>query len=126
MAALSKARVIEYLTECSPDELDEIMEQLEERLGLERLAPPGLDWPDNMGEPLDMGMPEGFEVVMLAPGGARVQVMKALRASNSLSLKEAKALVEACPTVVRDGLRREEAVELQAALQAVGAEVQIR
>ena len=126
MPSPTQAQVIEFLSDCSPDELDEIIEELQERLGLERLAAPVPDWLATMGEPLDMGMPAGYEVVLLSGGAARVQVMKALRASLGVDLRKAKELVHDCPSVVGVDLDREQAEALSEALRAAGAEVEVR
>jgi len=56
---------------------------------------------------------------------AKIKVIKEIRAITSLGLKEAKELVETVPSVVKKGIKKEEAEELKAKLEALGATVDI-
>ena len=67
-----------------------------------------------------------FDVVIKGDGGKKIQVIKAVREATGLGLKEAKDLVEALPATVKEGLGKEEADKLAAALKESGAEVEIK
>ena len=67
-----------------------------------------------------------FDVVLKAAGAAKLQVVKAVKEAAGLGLKEAKDLVDAAPTNVKEGVDKATAEALKAALEAAGAEVEIK
>jgi len=67
-----------------------------------------------------------FTVVLAAVGEKKIEVIKEVRAITSLGLKEAKDLVEAAPKPVREGVGKEEAEKIRAALEKVGAKIELR
>lgn len=67
-----------------------------------------------------------FNVILKAPGGAKLNVVKAVKAITSLGLKEAKAMVDEVPSVVKEGVSKEEAEAIKAQLEEAGAEVEIK
>ena len=67
-----------------------------------------------------------FDVVLKAAGAAKLQVVKAVKEAAGLGLKEAKDLVDAAPTNVKEGVDKATADALKAALEAAGAEVEIK
>ena len=67
-----------------------------------------------------------FEVVLVAAGDKKIQVIKEVRAITNLGLKEAKDLVEGAPKSVKAGIPKEEADELKKKLVDVGATVEIK
>lgn len=67
-----------------------------------------------------------FNVILKAAGAQKVQVIKAVRAITSLGLKEAKALVDEGGKAVKEAVSKEEAEEIKAKLEDVGAEVEIK
>lgn len=71
--------------------------------------------------------PAAFDVVLVCVDAARrVAVIRAVREAAGLGLKEARDLVDAVPRAVREGLPREQAEQLKARLEEVGAEVSLR
>ena len=67
-----------------------------------------------------------FDVILKEIGDKKIQVIKAVRAETSLGLKEAKALVDEAPKAVKEGVSKEEAEKVQAALEEAGAVVEIQ
>ena len=67
-----------------------------------------------------------FDVVLKSAGAAKLQVVKAVKESCGLGLKEAKDLVDAAPTNVKEGVDKATADALKAALEAAGAEVEVK
>ena len=67
-----------------------------------------------------------FNVVLKAPGANKINVIKAVREVTSLGLKEAKDLVEAAPTNLKEGVNKDEAAQLKAKIEEVGASVEIK
>ena len=67
-----------------------------------------------------------FTVVLAAVGDKKIEVIKEVRAITALGLKEAKDLVEAAPKPVKEGVAKEEAEKIKAALEKVGAKVELK
>jgi len=67
-----------------------------------------------------------FAVVLLAAGEKKIEVIKEVRAITSLGLKEAKDLVEGAPKSVKEGIAKEEAENIKAALHKSGAKVDLK
>ena len=67
-----------------------------------------------------------FDVVLSSPGDKKIQVIKVVRSLTSLGLKEAKALVDNAPGAVKEAVTKEEAEQVKAELEEVGAVVEIK
>ena len=67
-----------------------------------------------------------FTVHLTDAGAAKVQVIKAVKDALGLGLKEAKDLVDAAPAVLKEGLKKEEADKLKAAIEAAGGKVELK
>ena len=67
-----------------------------------------------------------FTVVLSAIGDKKIEVIKEVRAITALGLKEAKDLVEGAPKAVKEGVGKEEAEKIKAALEKVGAKVELK
>lgn len=67
-----------------------------------------------------------FTVELTDAGAQKIQVIKAVKEVLGLGLKEAKDLVDAAPSVVKEGLKKEEADELKTKLEAAGAKVTLK
>ena len=66
-----------------------------------------------------------FDVVLKAAGASKLQVVKAVKEACGLGLKEAKDLVDGCPSKLKEGVGKEEAEALKKALEEAGAEVEV-
>ncbi len=67
-----------------------------------------------------------FDVILKSAGQAKLQVIKAVKEAAGLSLGDAKALVDAAPKAVKEGVSKEEAEALKATLEEAGAEVELK
>ena len=67
-----------------------------------------------------------FDVILKSAGQAKLQVIKAVKEAAGLSLGDAKALVDAAPKAGKEGVSKEEAEALKAALEEAGAEVELK
>ena len=67
-----------------------------------------------------------FSVILAAIGDKKIEVIKEVRAITALGLKEAKDLVEAAPKPIKEGVTKEEAEKIKAALEKAGAKVEIK
>ena len=67
-----------------------------------------------------------FDVVLVSAGQSKIPVVKAVKESTGLGLKEAKDIVDAAPKAIKEGVSKEEAEALKAALEEAGAEVELK
>ncbi len=67
-----------------------------------------------------------FDVILKSAGGAKLQVVKVVKDLTGLGLKEAKDLVDGAPKAIKEGVSKEEAEQLKAALEEAGAEVEVK
>jgi large subunit ribosomal protein L7/L12 len=67
-----------------------------------------------------------FDVILTAPGGAKLQIVKLIKELTGLGLKEAKELVDSVPKAVKEGVSKEEAESLKSQLEEAGAEVELK
>lgn len=67
-----------------------------------------------------------FDVILKAPGGAKLAIVKLVKELTGLGLKEAKDLVDAAPKAVKEGVSKDEANSLKTQLEEAGAEVEVK
>ena len=67
-----------------------------------------------------------FDVILAEVGGAKLQVVKAVKEACGLGLKEAKDLVDGAPSTIKEGLSKEEAENLKKAIEESGAKVELK
>ena len=67
-----------------------------------------------------------FDVVLAEVGGAKLQVVKAVKEACGLGLKEAKELVDGAPSTLKEGLSKDEAENLKKAIEEAGAKVELK
>ena len=67
-----------------------------------------------------------FDVVLKAPGGAKLQIVKLVKELTGLGLKEAKEVVDSAPKAIKEGVSKEEADSLKQQLEEAGAEVELK
>ena len=67
-----------------------------------------------------------FSVILAAIGDKKIEVIKEVRVITALGLKEAKDLVEAAPKPIKEGVSKEEAEKIKAALEKAGAKVEVK
>ena len=67
-----------------------------------------------------------FDVILAEVGGAKLQVVKAVKEACGLGLKEAKDLVDAAPAKIKEGISKEEAENLKKAIEEAGAKVEVK
>ena len=67
-----------------------------------------------------------FDVILKAPGGAKLAIVKLVKDLTGLGLKEAKDLVDGAPKAVKEGVTKDEAESLKKQLEEAGAEVEVK
>ena len=116
----------DQLVELTVKEVKELLDVLKEKYGIEPAAAAvAVAGPAAAGE----GAAEeksSFDVVLKAPGGAKLQIVKLVKELTGLGLKEAKELVDSAPKPVKEGVSKEEAESLKSQLEEAGAEVELK
>jgi large subunit ribosomal protein L7/L12 len=128
--ATSTADWIEELKGISVLELSERIKALEEEFGVSAtaVAAAAPAAAAGGGGEADAGAEEAstVDVVITEVGGQKVPVIKVVRNATGLGLKEAKAVVDASPGPVKEGIERDEAEKLKAELEEAGATVELK
>ena len=127
MADITKDQVVEFISNMSVLDLSEMVKELEEKFGVSAAAATVAAAPAaGSSEAAAEEVKTEFDVVLTAIGEKKINVIKEVRAITGLGLKEAKEFVESAPQTVKEGIPQEEADELKAKLEAVGASVEIK
>lgn len=108
-------------------ELSELVKAFEEEFGVTAAAPVAAVAVAAPAEGGAAGSDQTeFDVILEAAGDEKIKVIKEVRGITGLGLKEAKALVDACPKPLKEKVSKEEAEEVKAKLEEVGAKVTIK
>ncbi|MGD9016637.1 MAG: 50S ribosomal protein L7/L12 [Desulfobacterales bacterium] len=128
MADITKDDVIDFIANMSVLELSELVKEMEEKFGVSAAAPVAMmaAGPGAGGEAAAAEEKTEFDVMLIAHGDKKIQVIKEVRAITGLGLKEAKDLVESAPKAVKEGVEKDEAEKLKAQLEEAGAQVEIK
>ncbi|MEK7151497.1 MAG: 50S ribosomal protein L7/L12 [Patescibacteria group bacterium] len=125
---MDKDNFIKEIESMSVVELNDLVKVLEEKFGVSAAAM-------SSGSSAGSGQAEegavaeekdSFNVVLKDGGQQKIQVIKVVREVTGKGLKEAKDLVDGAPQVVKEGVKKEEAEELKAKLEAAGATVELK
>ena len=125
MANLEK--IVEDLSRLTVLEAAELAKLLEEKWGVSAAAAVAVAAGPAAGAAVAPADEQTeFTVILAAIGAKKIEVIKEVRAVTGLGLKEAKDLVEAAPKPVKEGVTKEEAVKIKAALEKAGAQVELK
>lgn len=107
-------------------ELNELVEKAEEKFGVSAAAPVAAAGaaPAAGGAPAEEK--SEFDVILASVGDAKMKVIKAVKDLTGLGLKDAKAIVDEAPKAIKEGASKEEAEELKAKLEEVGATIELK
>ena len=121
---MSKEEMIEEIKKMTVVELADLVKAIEEEFGVSAVA---------AAAPAAAGAVAGaaeekssFDVVLKEVGANKIQVIKVVRDATGLGLKEAKDLVDGAPKAVKEGASQEEAEDLKAKFEAVGAVIELQ
>ena len=125
MADLNK--IVDDLSALTVLEAAELSKMLEEKWGVSAAAAVAVAAPAAGGgdAPAEEAQTE-FDVILTGDGGNKIAVIKEVRALTGLGLTEAKALVEAAPKAVKEGVNKDEADKVLAQLLAAGAAAELK
>ena len=118
--------IAEELVNLTVKEVSELKAVLKDEYGIEPAAAAVAVAAAPAGEAAAAEEKTSFDVVLKTAGAAKLQVVKAVKESCGLGLKEAKDIVDAAPATVKEGVDKATAEALKAALEAAGAEVEVK
>jgi large subunit ribosomal protein L7/L12 len=122
-------QLVEQLSGLTVMEAANLSKMLEERWGVSAAAPAAVAAPAAGAAPAAAEPVEEkteFDVILVAAGEKKINVIKEVRAVTSLGLKEAKDLVESAPKPVKEGIKKDEAESIRKKLEEAGATVEIK
>jgi len=122
--ALSKDQILDTIANMSVMDVVELVSAMEERFGVSAAAAVAVAAPAAAAEAA-IEQTE-FNVMLKSFGDKKMEVIKAIRTITSLGLKEAKDLVEAAPSLVKEGVSKAEAETIKKQLQEAGGEVEVK
>ena len=130
MATLTSDQILEAIDGMTVLELSTFIQAFEERYGVTAAAPAAAaaaaPAASGAGEAAAAEEQTEFSAVLTEVGPNKIPVIKVVRELTGLGLKEAKDLVDASPKPVKEGVTREEAEKIKAALEEQGAKVEIK
>jgi large subunit ribosomal protein L7/L12 len=125
MATLTKDDLISAVENMTVLELSELVKALEDKFGVSAAAPVAVAaGPAAAAAPAEEKTE--FTAVLESAGDKKIEVLKVVRELTGLGLKEAKDLVDGAPKPVKENVKKEEADQIKAKLEAAGAKVTIK
>ncbi|WNJ16924.1 50S ribosomal protein L7/L12 [Pontibacter sp. G13] len=117
----------EQLVNLTVKEVNELADILKDEYGIEPAAAAAVAVAAAPGEGGDAADAQTeFDVILVSPGGAKLNVVKAVKAITGAGLKDAKGMVDAAPTPIKEKVSKEEAEAIKAQLEEAGAEVELK
>lgn len=117
----------DQLVNLTVKEVNELAEILKDEYGIEPAAAAAPVMVAGAGgEGGDAEEKSAFDVILKAPGGAKLAIVKLVKELTGLGLKEAKELVDGAPKAVKEGVAKDEAEALKKQLEEAGAEVELK
>lgn len=121
---MTQEQIIEAVKNMTVLELNDLVKAIEEEFGVTAAAPVavvgGAAGGDAAAEQTE------FDVVLASAGDQKIKVIKAVREITGLGLKEAKEVVDNAPKALKEGVSKEEAEEMKAKLEEVGASIELK
>ena len=119
------AKIVEDLSNLTVLEAAELSKMLEEKWGVSAAAPVAVAAAAGAAAPAAEEKTE-FDVILVAGGAQKINVIKEVRSITGLGLKEAKDLVEGAPKPVKEDVSKDEAQKLKEQLEKAGAKVELK
>lgn len=124
--AVSKNEILETISNMSVMEVVELIEAMEEKFNVSAAAAVVAAAPAASGAGAVAEEKTEFDVVLTSFGANKVGVIKVVRELTGLGLKEAKDLVEAAPSTVKEAVSKEAAADMKKKIEEAGAAVEIK
>ena len=119
---MTKEQIIEAIKDMTVFELNDLVKAIEEEFGVTAAAPVAVCWWRCWAAAEEK---TEFDVILTAAGDQKIKVIKVVREITGLGLKEAKELVDNAPKAIKEGVSKEEAEEIKAKLEEVGAALKL-
>ena len=120
---MTKEQIIEAVKNMTVLELNDLVKAIEEEFGVTAAAPMAM----MAGGGAEAAAEQTeFDLVLAGAGDQKIKVIKVVRELTGLGLKEAKELVDNTPKAIKEGASKEEAEEMKAKLEEVGANVEVK
>ena len=126
MASEKITNIVEEIKALTILELADLVKAVEEEFGVSAAAPVGVVAVAGAAAAPAAEEKTEFDVVLTGFGDKKLNVIKAVREITGLGLKEAKDMVEGCPKAVKEGVAKDEADKIKAALEEAGATVEVK
>ena len=120
------AEFVDWIETISVLELSQLVKALETRLGVSAAAPVAAAAAPAAGAAAAAEEKTEFTVELTEAGAQKIAVIKEVRAITSLGLTEAKALVEAAPKAIKEGVSKAEAEDIKTKIEAAGGKVEVK
>ena len=118
--------IADQLVELTVKEVNELLDVLKEKHGIEPAAAAvAVAGVPAAGGEAAAEEKSTFDVILTAPGGAKLQIVKLVKELTGLGLKEAKGVVDSAPAPIKEGIPRDEAENLKTQLEEAAAEVEL-
>ncbi|KOY80130.1 50S ribosomal protein L7/L12 [Lysinibacillus macroides] len=119
---MNKEQILEAIKAMTVLELNDLVKAIEEEFGVTAAAPVAVV----AGGAAAAEEKTEFDVVLAAAGAEKIKVIKVVREITGLGLKEAKEVVDNAPKALKEGISKDEAEEIKAKLEEVGASVEVK
>jgi large subunit ribosomal protein L7/L12 len=119
-------QIVEQLSSLTILEAAELVKQLEEKWGVSAAAPVAVAAGPAAGAAAPAEEKTSFDVIFKDAGANKINAIKAVRELTGLGLAEAKAFVEAPGKAIKEGVTKEEADKIKAAVEAAGGKVEVK
>ncbi|MBD7983692.1 50S ribosomal protein L7/L12 [Sporosarcina sp. Sa2YVA2] len=121
---MTKEQILETIKEMTVLELNDLVKAIEEEFGVTAAAPMAMAGGAGAGEAA--AEQTEFDVMLTSAGDQKIKVIKVVREITGLGLKEAKEVVDNAPKAIKEAVSKEEAEEMKAKLEEVGAGVEVK
>ncbi|MGE7092809.1 50S ribosomal protein L7/L12 [Lysinibacillus sp. NPDC048646] len=119
---MNKEQILEAIKAMTVLELNDLVKAIEEEFGVTAAAPVAVV----AGGAAAAEEKTEFDVVLASAGAEKIKVIKAVREITGLGLKEAKEVVDNAPKALKEGISKDEAEQIKAKLEEVGASVEVK
>ena len=124
--ALNKEEILEAISQMTVLELSELIKAFEEKFGVTAAAPVAVAAGVAAAPQEEVEEQTEFDVILTDVGAKKIDVWKVVREITALGLKEAKELVDTVPKPVKEKVKKEEAAEIKAKIEAAGGKVEVK
>ena len=119
-------KVLDLISSMTILEAADLVKAMEEKFGVSAAAPMAMAVMPGAAAPAAEEVKDEFTVMLTGVGDKKIQVIKEIRAITNLGLKEAKDLVESAPVAVKEAVSKQEAEQIKAKLEEVGAIIDLK